>query len=312
MRFRGSIAVVVRERNSERIDSFAFREKMKEFHASMPRYNRGYMHIRAAQALLPVLLTSVLCAQKLPFDANALMQLARLSDPQLSPDGHWVAFAAQTVDIANNTKPKQIYIVALNGGVPRKLADAAERPRWSSDSKRIAFISDRNGSSQVWLMDADGANARQVTNLSTEAGGVLYSHDGKNLVFTSDVFPDCGADDVCNKQKLEAEKNNKVKARPINSLLYRHWTTWQGARRSHLLVVPVSGGAAKDLTPGSRDVPPFSLGSPDDYAISPDGSEVCYAMNSDESACHQHELGSVRGSHRGRRLQENNHEPCRG
>jgi len=248
----------------------------------MPRYNRGYMHIRAAQALLPVLLTSVLCAQKLPFDANALMQLARLSDPQLSPDGHWVAFAAQTVDVANNTKPKQIYIVALNGGVPRKLADAAERPRWSSDSKRIAFISDRSGSSQVWLMDADGANSRQITNISTEAGGVLYSHDGKNLVFTSDVFPDCGADDICNKQKLEAEKNNKVKARPINSLLYRHWTTWQGMRRSHLLVVPVSGGAAKDLTPGSRDVPPFSLGSPDDYAISPDGSEVCYAVNSDE------------------------------
>lgn len=210
------------------------------------------------------------------------MQLARLSDPQLSPDGRWVAFAVQTVDIANNTKPKQIYVVALNGGVPRKIADAAERPRWSPDSKRIAFISDSTGSSQIWLIDVDGTNARQVTNVSTEAGTVLYSHDGKNLVFTSDVFPECGADDICNKQKLDAEKNNKVKARPINSLLYRHWTTWQGARRSHLLVIPVSGGAAKDLTPGNRDVPPFSLGSPDDYAISSDGSEVCYAMNSDE------------------------------
>src|SRR5437588_7180097 len=131
-------------------------------------------------------------------------------------------------------------------------------------------------------MDADGANPRQIIYLTTEAGGVLYSRDGKNLVFTSDVFPECGADDVCNKQKLDAEKNNPVKARPITGLLYRHWTTWQGARRSHLLVVPVSGGAAKDLTPGNRDVPPFSLGSPDDYAISPDGSEVCYAMNSDE------------------------------
>ena len=46
-------------------------------------------------------------------------------------------------------------------------------------------------------------------------------------------------------------------------------------------MVPVDGGAAKDLTPGNRDVPPFSLGGPDDYAISPDGAEVCYAMNAD-------------------------------
>ena len=211
-----------------------------------------------------------------------MMQLARISDPQLSPDGVWVAFTAQTIDVEKNTKPKQIYILPLAGGAPRKIADAAERPRWSPDSRQIAFISDRSGASQIWMMDADGANAKQITNLATEAGGVLYSHDGKNLVFTSEVFPECGGDDVCNKQKLEAEKNNPVKARTINSLLYRHWTKWQGARRSHLLTIPVSGGAAKDLTPGNREAPPFSLEGPDDYAISPDGAEVCYAMNSDD------------------------------
>ena len=70
-------------------------------------------------------------------------------------------------------------------------------------------------------------------------------------------------------------------ARIYTSLLYRHWNHWQGARRSHLMVVPLSGGDPKDLTPGSLDVPPFSLGGGDDYAISPDGAEVCYAMNSD-------------------------------
>ena len=46
-------------------------------------------------------------------------------------------------------------------------------------------------------------------------------------------------------------------------------------------MVPVAGGAPKDLTPGDRDVPPFSLGGADDYAVSPDGTEVCYAMNAD-------------------------------
>ena len=240
------------------------------------------MHSKAARVLLPVLLAPALFAQRAPFDARAMMQLARISDPQISPDGRWVAFSTQTIDLDKNTKPKQVWLVPLADGEPRKIAESAERPRWSPDSKKIAFVSDRNGSSQIWMMDADGANAKQITNLSTEAGGVLYSRDGKNLVFTSDVFPDCGADDACNKKKLDAEKNDKVKARTITGLLYRHWTTWQTARRSHLLVVSVDGGAAKDLTPGNRDVPPFSLGGPDDYAISPDGAEVCYVMMSDE------------------------------
>ncbi len=247
----------------------------------MPRYNRVYMHIRTARILLPALIGPVLAAQMAPFDAQALMQLVRISDPQLSPDGRWVAFSVQSVDVEKDTKPKQIYVVPLAGGMPRKIADSAERPRWSPDSKRIAFVSDRNGSSQIWIMDGDGANAKQITDVSTEAGGVLYSHDGKNLVFTSEVFPECGADDACNKKKLDETNNDKVKARTITGLLYRHWTTWQTARRSHLLVISIEGGAAKDLTPGDRDVPPFSLGGPDDYAISPDGTEVCYAMNAD-------------------------------
>src|SRR5262249_15517329 len=62
----------------------------------------------------------------------------------------------------------------------------------------------------------------------------------------------------------------------------RRWDHWQGQRRSHLMVTSLSGGAPRDLTPGNRDVPPFSLGGPDDYTISPDGKEVCYAANPDE------------------------------
>ncbi len=109
----------------------------------------------------------------------------------------------------------------------------------------------------------------------------LFSPDGKNLVFTSSVYPECGADDACNKKNIDADAASKVKARIYTELLYRHWTQWQSKRRSHLLVTPVTGGAPKDLTPGTRDVPPFSLGSPDDYDISPDGLEVCYSMNAD-------------------------------
>ena len=223
-------------------------------------------------------------AQQKPFDVNALLELKRIGDPQISPDGKLVAFTVQTVDVAANKKPVQVWIVPLEGGAPRQITQDGEsnqRPRWSPDSRRIAYLSDRAGSSQIWMMDPDGRNATQVTNLATEADGHLFSPDGKNLLFTSAVYPECGADDACNKKNLDAEKASKVKARIYTELLYRHWNTWQGKRRSHLLVTPVAGGAVRDLTPGQRDVPPFSLGGNDDYDISPNGQEVCYSMNAD-------------------------------
>jgi dipeptidyl aminopeptidase/acylaminoacyl peptidase len=223
-------------------------------------------------------------AQQPAFDVQTLLKLARVSDPQVSPDGKSVAFTVQTVDLAANTKPGNIYVVPVDAGSPVRITNAGgvnQRPRWSPDSKSIAFISDRGGSSQVWLMDADGKNPRQITTLSTEADGVTYSPDGKNLVFTSEVYPQCGADDICNKRESDADSSSKVQARIYTSLLYRHWTRWQTRKRSHLFVVPVAGGTPQDLTPGVKDVPPFSLGGPDDYAISPDGAELCYAMISD-------------------------------
>jgi len=223
-------------------------------------------------------------AQKRPFDVNALLELKRIGDPQISPDGVWVAFTVQSVDVAANRKPQQIWVAPLAGGPPRQITRegaANSRARWSPDSRRIAFVSDRNGSSQIWTMDPDGGNPRQVTNFAAEADGVLFSPDGRNLLFTSAVYPECGADDACNKRNLDADAASKVKARIYTELLYRHWTQWQSRRRSHLLVVSAAGGAPRDLTPGPREVPPFSLGGPDDYDISPDGKEVCYSMNAD-------------------------------
>jgi dipeptidyl aminopeptidase/acylaminoacyl peptidase len=235
-------------------------------------------------ALLFLILAAVSAAQKRPFDADALMQIARISDPSISPDGRAIAFTVDRADIAQNRRIKNIFTVAVAGGLPRQLTQAGninQRARWSPDSKHITFISDRGSSSQVWIMDADGNNPKQITNIATEADNVLFSPDGKSLVFTSDVFPDC-PDETCNSRRLDTEKNDKVKARIYTGLLYRHWNKWDARRRSHLMTVLVSGGAVKDLTPGDRDVPPFSLGGPDDFTISPDGAEVCYAMNADE------------------------------
>ena len=222
--------------------------------------------------------------QRQPFDVQTLLRLNRIGEPALSPDGRTVAFTVQTVDVDKNTKPKQIYTVGVNGGLPRQITRDGimnGRPRWSPDSRQIYYVSNRDGSSQVWRMDADGSNARQISRLSTEADGILISNDGKKIVFQSSVYPDCGADDACNKRKIEDDAKNKVKARIYTSLLYRHWNEWESKRRQHLMVMTADGGDVKDLTPGPRDVPPFSLGGPDDYAISPDSLEMAFAMNVD-------------------------------
>jgi dipeptidyl aminopeptidase/acylaminoacyl peptidase len=225
---------------------------------------------------------SCLAAQsaRKPFDVDAMLRIARISEPKISPDGKLLAFTLERPNVEANTRPKQIYVVPVAGGTPAALTTEGsnQRPQWTSDSKRIVFISNRGGSSQVWSMNADGSGQAAVTTVATEASGVMVSPDDKWVVFNSEVYPEC-TDDACNKTRADAAKNSKVKARVYTSLLYRHWSDWQSGTRKHLLVAPLEGGPAKDLTPGQFDAPTFSLGGPDDYAISPDGKELAYVTN---------------------------------
>src|SRR5208337_73117 len=151
--------------------------------------------------------------------------------------------------------------------------------------------------SQIWIADFDGAagavtSVHKLTSIATEAGGELWSPDGKNILFTSDVYPEC-ADEACDARKLKEVEESKVKAIIFDRLLYRHWNAYKRGMRTHILVIPVDAcvgtvapgcpaGAARDLTPGDYDAPPFSLGGQDDYAFSPDGQEICYTSNHDK------------------------------
>lgn len=237
---------------------------------------------------LPVLLLC-LCPltaqQKQPFTVEAMLKLSRITEPVVSPDGKTIAFTVQTVDLEANTKPRQIYTVPTAGGVPPvKLTTEGSnfRPRWTPDGQRLAFLSTRGEGNiaQVWSMKPDGTEAHEILHISSPADGLLLSPDGKKLLITADRYPDC-SDDACNKTRAEAEAKSKVKARSYTSLLYRHWTEFQGKTRRHLLIADIDGTNLKDLTPGNRDVPPFSLGGPDDYAFSPDTKEICYSSNAD-------------------------------
>jgi dipeptidyl aminopeptidase/acylaminoacyl peptidase len=231
--------------------------------------------------LVLALAPTLLIAQKQPFSVEALLQIQRIGDPQISPNGKTVAFAVSTPDLTANKSAKSVWSVPLTGGAPRKLSDLAERPRWSPDGRLIYYTGTEGGASQIWSINPDGSNPKQITHLATEAANEVVSPDGKYLVVTSDVYPACGADNACNQRRIDDAKLNKTKAHIVTSLLYRHWDAWQGDTRSHLLSISLSDGKAVDLSPGDRVTPPFSLGGPDDYAISPDSSEVAFAMNAD-------------------------------
>lgn len=233
-------------------------------------------------------------AAKAPFSFDAMMRVLRIDDPQLSPDGKLVAFTVQTVDLSNDKKPSQIFVVPMDGGTPLQLThdgNSNANPRWSPDSKRIFFISDRSNGSQAWFMNADGSGAVALTNIPTEVDGLFVSAKGKVIAVTSNVYSACspaGAapaieyDSACNSSKLKQDSDAKMHARVYDSLLYRHWTEYQGSRRKHILVQAADGsGKLRDLTPGTVNTPPFALEGPSQIDISPDGSQLVYVANTD-------------------------------
>ncbi len=229
-------------------------------------------------------------AAKKPFTFEDMMSLKRIGGPVISPDGKWVLFAAVDVDLKENKKTSHLWLVPTAGGPARQLpgSSAGESGgRWSPDGKSYLYVSSTEGGSQVWVSGFDSASGmpigapKKITSISTEADGAIWSPDGKNIVFVSEVFPGC-MDDSCNKFSDQERANSKVKAVVFEHLLFRHWNHYSAGKRSHLFVVPAEGGVAKDLTPGDHDVPPFSLGGQDAYAISPDGKEVAFTSNWDE------------------------------
>src|SRR5580704_18101349 len=106
-------------------------------------------------AWLALALPGLLAAQKLPFDPSALLNIQRIGDPQISPDGKTVAFSVVTPDVSANKSVHSVWSVPLAGGPPGKLADNADRPRWSSDGKLIYYVGSSQNGSQIWKMNPD-------------------------------------------------------------------------------------------------------------------------------------------------------------
>jgi dipeptidyl aminopeptidase/acylaminoacyl peptidase len=213
-----------------------------------------------------------------------MIGMHRVAEPQVSPDGKWVAYTVTTPDMEANRGASNIWMVETAGGAELQLTRSGHdsSPVWSPDGKTLAFLSSRSGDSQVYLLSMDGGEAHPLTKLSTGADIVKWSPDGKTIAFTSSVYPDCKDEDCNSKRDAEKEKN-KMKAHVAEHLLYRHWTHWNDGKRSHLFVIPADGSAApRDLTAGAEyDTPPDERGEPRDVNFSPDSKEICFTAVTD-------------------------------
>jgi dipeptidyl aminopeptidase/acylaminoacyl peptidase len=241
---------------------------------------------------------------KRPMTFEDMMKMKRLGETAVSADGKWLAYGVTTVNLEANSKTAELWLQTIapaSGSDPAPLKIAVSGPgdsgvQFSADGKRILFLSDREGGrQQVFAADFDGAmgatsNTKKLTAISTEADNAQWSRDGRFVVFTSSVYPDCPAitaadastGDKCNADRDAAAAASKVKAQIFTHLLYRHWNHFTGDKRSHLFLLSVESGAVRDLTPNdAHDVPPFSIGGGGGFAISPDSKELAFTENPD-------------------------------
>lgn len=206
------------------------------------------------------------------------------SEIDVSADGSKLVYSLASTDLSRGARNHDLYLIPTTGGDPRRLtwtADVSETsPRWSPDGSSIAFIAQRGEHAQIWLLPAAGGEARPVTSLSTGVSDLRWSPDGAHIAFVSRVHPECGADDACNTQRLDARREGPLRAHVADELLYRHWDAWSEDRVAHVLLVHVESGKVADLTPGDRETPLFSLDG-GGFDIAADGSELVFTRNPD-------------------------------
>ena len=138
--------------------------------------------------------------QRHPLRLDDLARFRNVNDPQLSPDGHWIAYSVSTIDAKEDKSSTHIWLASYDGKNDRQITfsnDSESSPRWSPDGKYLAFTSSRSSGkpgvrgSQVWLLDRSGGEAYQLTELKGRLAGYEWSPDSKRLaLLIGDPDPD--------------------------------------------------------------------------------------------------------------------------
>jgi dipeptidyl aminopeptidase/acylaminoacyl peptidase len=186
-----------------------------------------------------------------------LVSMTPVGDPQISPDGAKVLFTHSEVNMEEDKYDTQIWMLNLKKKKPVQFTFGKENssnPRWSPDGKRILFTSKRPSpddpkeedekkkKAQLFVIPADGGEARQITQIEQGIQNPAWSPDGRNILFRANVFKG---------EKATEESDVKI----IRRMKYKHdGKGFSVGMYTHLFVVPSKGGKAKQLTDGLFDV----------------------------------------------------------
>ena len=223
---------------------------------------------------------TVVAAQKRAITFDDYIALKAVSDPQLSPDGKWVAYTVSTPSLQDNRNVSRVWVVEVATGKSRQLTGGPgsdRQPRWSPDGKTLAFISTRDSGAQVWVLPIAGGDARKVSSLADGASDPIWLPDGSGLLVVGDIkWPP--------HQEIDQRNGSyPTDARIWTELMWRHWDDFRAGKRQHLFRVGVATGTATDLTPVDHDVPTIATSGDGDVTVSPDGKDILVAMHADTS-----------------------------
>jgi dipeptidyl aminopeptidase/acylaminoacyl peptidase len=183
--------------------------------------------------------------------AEHLWKMGRISDIRLSPDGKDVLFAIAYYDLQANKGNNDIYKIPSGGGTPVRLTEFPGpdfHARWRPDGKKIGYLSASSGEVQLWEMEPDGGNKKQITAFKGGITGFDYMHDQKYLIVTREVKMDQTVHDRYPDLPL-------ADAMVFDDLMYRHWDSWTDYTYSHIFLVPYNAGVTGepvDIMQGER------------------------------------------------------------
>jgi len=221
---------------------------------------------------------------KRAFEITDYYRTAFPSGPAVSPDGAWIAVAVRRYDVEADTTWSEIWRVRPDGSGLRQMTSGEHNdgtPSFTPDG-RLAFVSDRSGSSQIWTMPIDGGEPEALTDFGPGLSDPVWSDDGRWIAASAELYTDCGVDLDCHEKREKAAEKGKLSVHVADDLLYRHWTSWADGMTTHVLLFDAtSGELVRDLTPGPWVSPVFSLGGDRGYAFSPDGDELLFVSNRD-------------------------------